>query len=54
MAGIAAAGAVGCVALLSLALMPGASEPVSRALLLAALFCFGGCLGAIWAEKRSR
>nr|WP_187231542.1 hypothetical protein [Collinsella sp. BA40] len=54
MARIATALLIGCVVLYAAAFMPGVSEPARGALLLGALFCSGGNLGALWAEDRSR
>lgn len=54
MAHIADAFLIGCVVLFAAAFMPGVSEPARGALLLGALFCSGGSLGALWAWKRTR
>lgn len=45
---------IGWAVLFAAAFMPGVSEPARGALLLGALFCSGGNLGANWAERRSR
>lgn len=52
MARIETAFLIGCVVLFAAAFMPGVEEPARGALLLGALFCSGGNLGAIWAERR--
>lgn len=54
MARLATALLIGWAVLYAAAFMPGVSEPARGALLLGALFCSGGNLGAIWAERRSR
>lgn len=51
---IAVAFLIGGVVLFAAAFMPGVSEPARGALLLGALFCSGGNLGAIWAGRHSR
>ena len=45
---------IGCVVLYAAAFMPGVSEPARGALLLGALFCSGGNLGALWAGRSLR
>ena len=45
---------IGWAVLFAAASMPGVSEPARGALLLGALFCSGGTLGALWAGRRSR
>lgn len=51
---LATAFLIGWAVLFAAAFMPGVSEPARGALFLGALFCSGGNLGAIWAERRSR
>lgn len=45
---------IGCAVLYAAAFMPGVSEPARGALLLGALFCSGGNLGALWAGRSLR
>lgn len=45
---------IGWAVLFAAAFMPGVSEPARGALLLGALFCSGGNLGALWAGRSLR
>ena len=54
MARIETAFLIGWAVLFAAAFMPGVSEPARGALLLGALFCSGGNLGALWADWRLR
>ena len=54
MARLATALLIGWAVLYAAAFMPGVSEPARGALLLGALFCSGGNLGALWAGRSLR
>ena len=45
---------IGWAVLFAATFMPGVSEPARGALLLGALFCSGGNLGALWAGRSLR
>lgn len=51
---LATAFLIGWAVLFAAAYMPGVSEPARGALVLGALACSGGCLGALWAWRRTR